>query len=139
MTLTFYPFLWHHPLITQLNLGHSQYQNKKALFTDPVFSDGFGMDQSITCILVSVNRPDFCLLGIFWAFKDTEFKKLSYRNSIFDHLTKMKLLFVLFNMVWTKWRSKHCFYYVPVFSFLFLTKAVLYYRPANNIIFNNLQ
>ena len=23
------------------NLGRSQYQNKKALFTDPIFSDGF--------------------------------------------------------------------------------------------------
>ena len=23
-------------------LGRSQYQNKKALFTDPIFSDGFG-------------------------------------------------------------------------------------------------
>ena len=25
-------------------LGRSQYQNKKALFTDPIFSDGFGLD-----------------------------------------------------------------------------------------------
>ena len=24
------------------DLGRSQYQNKKALFTDPIFSDGFG-------------------------------------------------------------------------------------------------
>ena len=23
-------------------LGHCQYQNKKALFTDPIFSEGFG-------------------------------------------------------------------------------------------------
>jgi hypothetical protein len=23
------------------DLGHCQYQNKKALFTDPIFSDGF--------------------------------------------------------------------------------------------------
>ena len=111
---------WTCPFIREVRVVNIK---KKTLFTDPIFSDGFGMDQSITCILVSVNRPDFCLLGIFWAFKDTEFKKLSYRNSIFDHLTKMKLLFVLFNMVWTKWRSKHCFYYVPVFSFLFLYKG----------------
>ena len=25
----------------QYDLGRSQYQNKKALFTDPIFSDGF--------------------------------------------------------------------------------------------------
>ena len=25
------------------DLGRSQYQNKKALFTDPIFSDGFGV------------------------------------------------------------------------------------------------
>ena len=25
------------------NLGRSQHQNKKALFTDPIFSEGFGM------------------------------------------------------------------------------------------------
>ena len=25
------------------DLGRSQYQNKKALFTDPIFSDGFGL------------------------------------------------------------------------------------------------
>ena len=25
-------------------LGRSQYQNKKALFTDPIFSDGFGFE-----------------------------------------------------------------------------------------------
>ena len=27
----------------EYDLGRSQYQNKKALFTDPIFSDGFGL------------------------------------------------------------------------------------------------
>ena len=26
-------------------LGYCQYQNKKALFTDPIFSEGFGLQQ----------------------------------------------------------------------------------------------
>ena len=28
--------------LKKYDLGRSQYQNKKALFTDPIFSDGFG-------------------------------------------------------------------------------------------------
>ena len=28
--------------LKKYDLGHCQYQNKKALFTDPIFSDGFG-------------------------------------------------------------------------------------------------
>ena len=28
-------------------LSHCQYQNKKALFTDPIFSDGFGWEGKI--------------------------------------------------------------------------------------------
>ena len=30
--------------INKYLLARSQYQNKKALFTDPIFSDGFGLD-----------------------------------------------------------------------------------------------
>ena len=29
------------------DLGHSQYQNKKSLFTDPIFSDGFALDHTL--------------------------------------------------------------------------------------------
>ena len=28
--------------LKKYDLGRSEYQNKKALFTDPIFSDGFG-------------------------------------------------------------------------------------------------
>ena len=30
-------------LLKKYDLGHCQYQNKKALFTDPIFSEGFGL------------------------------------------------------------------------------------------------
>ena len=38
--------------LKKYDLGGSQYQNKKALFTDPIFSDGFGFQQwpSMHCI-----------------------------------------------------------------------------------------
>ena len=31
--------------------SHCQYQNKKALFTDPIFSEGFGLDLHEVCKL----------------------------------------------------------------------------------------
>ena len=34
------------------DLGRSQYQNKKALFTDPIFSDGFAKnDKTIELVI----------------------------------------------------------------------------------------
>ena len=38
------------------DLGRSHYQNKKALFTDPIFINGFG--------LISVNARDFAIVEI---------------------------------------------------------------------------
>ena len=33
------------------DLGRSQYQNKKALFTDPIFNDGFTFMNLYQCVL----------------------------------------------------------------------------------------
>ena len=41
------------------DLGRSQYQNKKALFTDPIFSNGFGWHARV---FVSSNKLKFTLL-----------------------------------------------------------------------------
>ena len=42
------------------DLGHSQYQNKKALFTDPIFSDGFAFNCTYSTCLVNIFKRN-CL------------------------------------------------------------------------------
>ena len=49
--------------INKYLLARSQYQNKKALFTDPIFSEGFGQSDSLVLCMQHPTRCQYPLIN----------------------------------------------------------------------------
>ena len=99
---------FHEILFQTDDLGRSQYQNKKALFTDPIFSDGFGFYN------IGVGVPHCPIARILGPRKNR-----ATQNSYYSYLKKTikvnQLIekcvlvgdFLIFNIKYAQWMSRN--------------------------------